>query len=244
MNTIKVKDTRMHKTIPFPNAIDVKEGQIPIAEAQLVLVKCIWQESIFAISTHGMNNIYLSNKEKRSLCTYYKPILISLTEKIEAGDWKYNPNLNNIWQHNREGKGIGDVVHKDTKKVLALPEHFSPKHLQAIVDGKMKDGQKVLVECFKWETYTSRPNPNGKDCKDIYDVPVIEYYIKQGCYIDQKSSKTVNHDYITLRKIEIDIINEIKQWATKNKYHWGLYNGNIAVNYESLIKFLDGLNKM
>src|SRR3972149_2891570 len=28
-------------------------------------------------------------------------------------------------------------------KILALPEHFSPKHLQAIVDGKM------LVECDK-----------------------------------------------------------------------------------------------
>ena len=28
-------------------------------------------------------------------------------------------------------------------KILALPEHFSPKHLQAIVDGKLKDGDKA-----------------------------------------------------------------------------------------------------
>jgi hypothetical protein len=34
----------------------------------------------------------------------------------------------------------------DACKILALPEHFSPKHLQDIVDGKLKEG-KVLVEC-------------------------------------------------------------------------------------------------
>lgn len=36
--------------------------------------------------------------------------------------------------------------HTGAFKILALPEHFSPRHLQAIVDGKLKDGDKVLLE--------------------------------------------------------------------------------------------------
>ena len=38
-------------------------------------------------------------------------------------------------------------------KILALPEHFSDKHLQAIVDGKMEEG-KVLVKCFRYDSWT------------------------------------------------------------------------------------------
>lgn len=39
-----------------------------------------------------------------------------------------------------------------SKKILALPEHISPAHLQAIVDGKLRNGESVLVECEFYET--------------------------------------------------------------------------------------------
>ncbi len=34
------------------------------------------------------------------------------------------------------------------KKILALPEHFLSEQLQMIIDGKLKDGDRVLIECY------------------------------------------------------------------------------------------------
>lgn len=68
-----------------------------------------------------------------------KGIIISLTAKIEVGDWYYNDNTRTIEKATSKTFGF--------YRILALPEQFSPKELQAIVDGKMKDGDKVLVEC-------------------------------------------------------------------------------------------------
>ena len=48
-----------------------------------------------------------------------------------------------------------EVYLSDCDKVIAFPNHFSPKHLQAIVDGKLKDGDEVLVECQQIATYTT-----------------------------------------------------------------------------------------
>jgi hypothetical protein len=89
-----------------------------------------------------------------------KPILISETEKIEEDDLRYG-------------------VQGESKyyKVLALPEHFSPEQLQMIVDGKLKDGDKLLVECEYHQFKGGEPDPSG-------------FYIK----------KTSNH--ITLHKVE------------------------------------------
>ena len=72
-----------------------------------------------------------------------RPIIISETEEIKEGDKVVHLDDNYIFTSNEnESK-----VHKKAKKILSLPEHFSEKHLQAIVDGKMKDGDEVLVKC-------------------------------------------------------------------------------------------------
>lgn len=82
----------------------------------------------------------------------FKPIIISNTEEIEVGDNRYS-NVH---------KSIGTCINKEELeylnrkrvlkhffKILALPEHFSPKQLQAIVNGKIKDGDEVFVECIE-----------------------------------------------------------------------------------------------
>ena len=92
-------------------------------------------------------------------------IIISETEEIEVGD-------HFIWIDSLE-QGIKkaipmdvyiakneipiDLIGETGRKILALPEHFSEKHLQAIVDGKMKDGNKVLVKC-KWSGWDNKSN--------------------------------------------------------------------------------------
>lgn len=77
------------------------------------------------------------------------PIIISETEEIEVGDWVYNK----VSKHSSTDSHIYQITKRkqlhnsNQSKILALPEHFSDKHLQAIVDGKMKDEDKVLVKC-------------------------------------------------------------------------------------------------
>jgi len=70
-----------------------------------------------------------------------RPIIISQNETIEFGD-KYYGIDNNI--HTFEN---GCYYSDEARKILAIPENFSPKHLQAIVDGKLKDGAEVFLEC-------------------------------------------------------------------------------------------------
>ena len=96
------------------------------------------------------NYIYL-NTSLGERCV--KPIIISETEEIEVDN-------HFIWIDSLE-QGIKkaipmdvyvesneipiDLIGKTGRKVLALSEHFSNKHLQAISDGKMKDGDSVLI---------------------------------------------------------------------------------------------------
>lgn len=76
--------------------------------------------------------------------TYYwiEPIIISETEEIKEGDWVYNANTKEIYEINHDSNVSFEY------KILALPEHFSDKHLQAIVDKKMRDNSEVLIKVY------------------------------------------------------------------------------------------------
>ncbi len=146
----KVKETRMQL---FSNSLSSSgkltfQEERPVAEGKLVLVECKFYEGLLALT----NGVYATSVPAVSKHGFnpatriFKPIIISETERIESnkgttkGDWAYNGMYKKLFQM------VGDVTEYDFK-VLVLPEQFSPKHLQAIVDGKMKDGDKVLVEC-------------------------------------------------------------------------------------------------
>ncbi len=83
--------------------------------------------------------------------SYYKPILISRTEKIEVGDWYYETLTKSIKQNIDLPSEFFIKYNQENStkafKILALPEHFSSQQLQDIVDGKLKEG-KYLVECW------------------------------------------------------------------------------------------------
>lgn len=49
---------------------------------------------------------------------------------------------------------------KKVFKILALPEHFSSKHLQSIIDGKLKENDEVYVECEYNKLYPMVQNYN------------------------------------------------------------------------------------
>jgi len=106
-----------------------------------------------------------------------RPIIISETEEVEVGD-KF------IWIDGLE-KGIftaiSDLVYigKDEipisligsmgRKTLALSENFSPKHLQAIVDGKLKDGDEVFVACEQYKEIVELYDFEEGEVNDWYD---------------------------------------------------------------------------
>lgn len=198
---IKVKDTRMHTVSnidKFPNGnVHGNIREVPVAEAKLVLIKP---------SKEGAGVIPGDDRY------WFLPILISETEKIETGDWGWSIT-----------HGLVHLTLSDDEagkyKVLALPEHFSPKHLQAIVDGKMKDGDKVLVEFHRF-----------RDLNPEYPAKSNQKYIDDKyAYLKLNSS---NH--ITLHKLEEKMYTkaQLKQayeaGASQYSEDWG-WNGNEEV---------------
>lgn len=154
---IKVENTKTERLVK--NLIGGNEVDVLVTDAKLVLVECSRHEAVLR-QVHGEGqywvvlnvNGWLNSDDK-----FYKPIYISETEKIEVGGFAYN------YMTKRYGRVLrisqnGDITidngqYEDTSspnnfvKVLALPEHFSPEQLQAIIDGKLKEGSKCLVEC-------------------------------------------------------------------------------------------------
>jgi hypothetical protein len=127
---IKVQNTRMHKpTSAYGWKITF---EVPVADAQLIILST--QESKWW-------DTCLPSERAQVI----QPILISLTEKIGRNELFYRNDTHEILQN--DFIPHSDNYYDGCFKVLALREHFSPKHLQAILDGKMKEGDKVLVEC-------------------------------------------------------------------------------------------------
>lgn len=132
------------------NAQKYEDSQVNcvVVPAKLIFVKADKDEE---------HKDYVSSNQKEGFGELEKPILISETEEIEIGDTIYNSHTGDIL------KGwTNDHVNDWWYKVLALPEYFSDKHLQAIVDGKMEEGE-VLVKCEvmeepvtdgQWRKYT------------------------------------------------------------------------------------------
>ena len=91
--------------------------------------------------------------------TCLKPIIISETEEIKKGDrfvkwnWKdakpyihlADKSNESMWNLNSRYYDSDEYDPYKAKKILALPEHFSNEHLQAIVDGELKDGDEVFI---------------------------------------------------------------------------------------------------
>lgn len=156
---IKVEHTKIHLIL----AMGLNpEKQVLVAPAKLVLVECKSEEALLFRyrSTETIHILPKKGMLVKGLVDYLKPIFISETEIVKESDWRVN-----YLEHNcitpigisQEGAG---------RKILALPEHFSPKHLQDIVDGKLKEG-KCLVEC---EEYTENAESLTEDWKRVFRI--------------------------------------------------------------------------
>lgn len=142
---IKVNITTLHKIPIYGYSLETHK-EIPVAEGKVVLIECKPEESLFYKLLSGdILPTFNGGQLLKTPCQYLKPIIISETEKINVSDWYIHLGYNKLYQATREN--VNELQKVEVVKILALPEHFSPKYLQTIIDGKMKDGDKVLVEC-------------------------------------------------------------------------------------------------
>ncbi len=177
MQLIKVKDTRMHKVTTVPQQLGKfvhVSTEVPVAEGKLVLINTGEQAcGNFWLNHDGKTfSIHSTDEGDRLYKALLKSILISETEKIEVGDCAYNLMTKRYGRVLRIMQN-GDITidngqYEDTSspnnfaKVLALPEHFSQQHIQMIVDGQLKDGDKVLVECEQHEEWAGTGSGIGQ----------------------------------------------------------------------------------
>jgi hypothetical protein len=161
----------------------------PVAEGKVIFVK----------EPSELKNFSVSLKDGR-----YQAIVISETEKINNGDW-FVLALNHMPTEFKLCKMINTVHNKEEQtfeaeeidgfrficgyhilyKVLVLPEQFSPKDLQTITKGKMKDDNKVVVECILCDKDIDCKNESscniseGCGCKSIapyHTIKITEGY--------------------------------------------------------------------
>ncbi len=135
MKHIKVEKTEYHTN---------SQGWHVVVKGRLVFVKTKDFKAPLKIGKL-LPEIIFASAEHSGEWSDLLPIIISETEKINIGDQRYGEGMIMDTSINEEfsmrnNKGIWN-------KILALPENFSHKHLCAIVDGKLKDGQDVFVEC-------------------------------------------------------------------------------------------------
>jgi len=156
---IKVNNTQIYSRTN-ENTYDFTS--VPVVEGRLVLIDISGSKvQIDSMQHKDAGTIYITGRG------WAKPIIISETEKIEDGTDAY---LNNAIVRATAGNRATKITELGGKKILALPEHFSPEQLQMIVDGRLKDGDKVLVECDGKPIY---PGCEGYQCNHPLDP--VEY---------------------------------------------------------------------
>lgn len=172
---IKVKNTKIHVVIPPGSSM---YHDITVVEAKLVLVPAK-EDALLTFNQYRGEYYIIPNKGDRLKmpCSYLKPILISETEYCVGGQDKYLDNQNTICNL----PYASTLATTDTgKKILALPEHFTSEQLNMIVEGKLKDGDKVYVECIYKGDYDEYLGHGDKDAR--IKSPLSIYPIEEKLY--------------------------------------------------------------
>lgn len=158
---IKVTDTRMHKVsnkLTSSGNLLYKED-VPVIEGEVAFLINPMDESISDCSLwrdrDKIKTIFINNLDNPfELVRDYDPInptIISKTENIALNDWFV---VNGTIQQcvgflNDDIEASNGLPYQRfaCHKILAFRHQLSPKHIEAFTKGKIKDGDKVLVEC-------------------------------------------------------------------------------------------------
>lgn len=170
---IKVTDTRMHsiqyiKTDAKGRFPHTGIKQVPVIDGEIILLINPMDESISDCSlwrSKDHKEIFINNIDNPfELARDYEPInpiVISRTQKLHKGDVAFHNTLRRIGiiTSVTERQGVNDIVMEGatctdqssennfSKVLAALRGDFSTEDIYAFTQGKMNEGDKVLVEC-------------------------------------------------------------------------------------------------
>lgn len=137
--------------------VESKESTLHLSHGKLLIT---------SIKSTGKSDLYKSIPQEL--------ILISLeNEKIEEGDWKYNPKLNEIWQHNRKNKGLSEelqnTISNETAKVIAHQSQISPEYISKFIEQYNNGCVEDLA--IEMETKTYQPCDNNYEkCGEPFNI--------------------------------------------------------------------------
>ncbi len=158
----------MHVKVTNTVSLQTSQGDVIVTKGKLVLIKTDNRvdintklalrdnklyNNLSAYDLGTLSNITGKRPNESDFYTELQPIIISETDHPEIGDkimstCILHDGIGTVSGFNKRQYYINESnLSISDKKILALPEHFTPKQLQAIVDGKMKDGDEVYIEC-------------------------------------------------------------------------------------------------
>lgn len=173
MTRIKVNHVKVHKYTELEDDVPSFEKAI-VAEGRLVILH---SKGLFSPEESRVNSLLWNTKTDKyergiqeqnsgmvaltlttsglhfnGILMQCKPVVVSeLETTAERGDWLLDKDTKDFFQY--EGAlTLAEINITNYWKVLVLPEQFSPEQLQAIIDGKLKNDDKVLVQCKQSKT--------------------------------------------------------------------------------------------
>jgi hypothetical protein len=155
----KVSKTRMHeitinKTDGYPAERTGDTRSILVTDGIFLLIPSVEPTKVILQAVSKELNRAIGN-------FFFNPIIISETEQIEVGDPWININDQTLGIHYSATEHDVQMIKQknatNCKKILALPENFTSKQIQAINDKRLRDGDKLLVECTHVQWATVKP---------------------------------------------------------------------------------------
>jgi hypothetical protein len=217
--TTKIKNTESLKT--SQGVVLATKGKLVLIKDQrdtcVGLIRCIKDtESMFPEDNRKVGDITIGVNISEGVFKYWepiKPIIISETEEIEINDIIYHPHFNagNLIKVTTETEV--DAVSSEGYKAIGLPEQLSSEHLQAIVDGKLKDGDEVYVECCE-----IIPALDGTTTKEKFIAHnglnhITLHKVEQKTYTKEDVIRILN--LFNVQEINEDKWNTIEEWFEK-----------------------------
>ena len=222
MNQFKVTNTQQYSDSEDEHI--VHEGKLVLIEpkGELLLDATLWKNKE---TNKVFRNPFDSPIQLQIDNTPLQPIIISETEEVSHQDFvlyksiKYRVVQTDVYNLKLEN---GQIVERSKcQKVLALPEHFSNKHLQDIVDGELGDGDKVLIKCVSIANVVDHPLGPLMEYNEVIDVDdqnrITLFPAKQSLE-EAAKEHGMNTQIGWHQKIAEKSFKAGAEWAKKNNY--------------------------
>lgn len=184
-----------------------------VTDAFLGFVKSNPKEINDKIKGGGAWLRHCSEKEE-----YLLPVFYSLKESSNKYDWLYRKEQKKIFQTK-----VGFSVN-GCNKILVLPQNIAPRYLDMIINGDLKEGDKVKVKCHRATSYSPDKSwvavsLNKNKHATLFDIKLsLEEKIESICEDFIKEYQRQMFDPAVFKPLLKKALKEMALWAKKNNY--------------------------